>query len=220
MPVINGKMYWTKSFEEALSIMNAMPNTKCLFVGDSMGRYDDLLNQYGIIPASILMPDLIGMEADINGAPGEFRASYFGYLNSEGAKSMIVTIITALYRGKNIVILVPPEAEGLNYPTVLMDYLFTYHGITVACSAMNIPNQYNVTFDLYNADCMYAFNFIGAAEYLYIAGPGFDMINKLCFDTHMQFVDTKQAHEYYSAWQSNMVNAGMVTIKPFGFSMK
>lgn len=221
MGVINGMMYFTGDMNEAITLLQQSNNTKCLFVGDSMGKYDMMFTQYGIIPASILMPDLIGMEADINGTPLEFRDKYFNYLNTEAPKSMIATIITALYQGKNIILLVPPEANGLSYPMVLMDYICTFHGITVACNEKKISYNYNPAFDLANADCMYAFSTIGPAEYLMIAGPNFDMIGKLCHDTNMGFgpnMDPNMVRSYFVNWQNNMINNGKVTVKPFGFT--
>lgn len=221
MAIINGIISFTKNLDEALNLMRQSTNTKCLFVGDSMGKYDMLFTQYGIIPASILMPDLIGMEADINGTPQEFRDKYFSYLNTEGPKSMIATIITALYQGKNIILLIPPESEGLDYPIVLMDYFFTCHGITVASSERGVVFGYNPGFDLLNADCMYAFSTIGPAEYLFIAGPNFDMINKLCYDTHMGFgpnIDMRSVRLYFDQWRQNMIKSGIPTNKVFGFT--
>lgn len=220
MGIINGMVYFTGDINEALKMLQQNNSNKCLFVGDSMGKYDALFTQYGIISASVLMPDLIGMEADINGTPLEFRDKYFNYLNSEIPKSMIATIITALYQGKNIILFVPPEANGLNYPMVLLDYICTFHGITVSCPDKRISFNYNPAFDLTNADCMYAFSTIGPAEYLMIAGPNFDMISKLCYDTNMGFgnMDPQSIRAYFANWQNNMLSGGKTTIKPFGFT--
>lgn len=223
MGIIKGSVYFTRNLDEAMNLLRQANNTKCLFVGDSMGKYDMLFNQYGIIPASILMPDLIGMEADINGTPQEFRAKYFDYLNSEGPKSMISTIITALYQGKNIIFLVPPEASGLDYPDALMSYMFNYHGITVASGEKKLAFAYNPNFDLANANCMYMFNTIGPAEYLLIAGPNFNMLDKLCYDTQMGFgpnTNPASVKAYFEQWRQNMLRSGgKPTTKAFGFTL-
>lgn len=222
MPIVKGVLYFTRDLNEAVNLINQSPSNKCLFVGDTMGKYDNMVNQYGLIPASILMPDIICMEADVNGAPGEFQNKYYTYLDSEGPKSMLVTIITALYQGKNIVLLVPPEANGLNYPSVLLSYIQSHHGITTASREFNTNPMYDPTADLYNADCMYMFNIIGPAEYLYIAGPNFDMVDKLCYDTHMciPLGTTPQAvRDYFDQWRENMLKAGNPTTKAFGFAL-
>lgn len=222
MSVINGMLHFTRDFNEAISLINQNPNNKSLFVGDTMGKYDHVLDQYGIISASILMPDIICMEADVNGSMDEFRNKYFYYLDSEAPKSMIVTIITALYQGKNIILLVPPEANGLNYPVVLLEYFSFRHGINASCPELNMQPTYNPVADLFNADCMYMFNTIGPAEYLFIAGPNFDMVDKLCYDTNMCIppgTTPEAVRNYFEQWRVNMVNGGKPTTKAFGFAI-
>lgn len=220
MSIIKGTLIFTRDMNEAISIIAQSPSNKCLFVGDSMGKYDTVLNQYGIIPSSILMPDLICMEADINGDPMEFKNKYYAYLNSEGPKTMLVTIITALYQGKNIVLLVPPEANGLAYPNVLLEYFRQFHGIMAASKEFNTQPAYDPSADLSNANYMYGFNTISPTEYLAIAGPNFNMIDKLCYDTHITIqpqTDFNSIRSYFEQWRQNII-AGSNLIKPFGMA--
>lgn len=222
MSLIKGFLYFSRDLNQAIMQMHQYPSTRCLFVGDTMGKYDSLLDQYGIISASILMPDIIGMEADINGTPDEFRDKYFNYLNSDAPKSMIVTIITALYQGKNIILLVPPEANGLNYPMVLLNYFSIFHGINAGCVETGTMFTYNPAADVTNADYMYMFNIIGPSEYLFIAGPNFDMIDKLCHDTNTSIplgTPPEVVKNYFEQWRQNMINSGTQTSKVFGFSI-
>lgn len=219
--LIKGTMELTSDFNKFMYLSQKDPNMKCILIGDCMdGRYDELFNVYGVIPASILMPDYICMESQVNGTPEEFKAKYFAYLNSEEPKSMIITLIAALYQGKNILLLVPPESAGMQYPMVLMDYLFTVHGIQTRYDPAKIQNGYNSQFDLYNADCLYSLNILGPAEYLMVSGSGFDMIDKLCYDTQMQFAPTcslEQVRNYFEEWRQNMLKTGMTMTKPIGF---
>ncbi len=219
--LIKGIMELTNDFNKFMYLAQEDPNLKCVLIGDCMdGRYDELFNVYGVIPASILMPDYICMESQVNGTPEEFKAKYFAYLNSEEPKSMIITLIAALYQGKNILLLIPPESAGMQYPMVLMDYLFSVHGIQTRYDPANIQSGYNSQFDLYNADCLYMLNILGPAEYLMVSGPGFDMIDKLCYDTQMQFAPNctpEQVRNYFEEWRQNMLKRGMAMAKPIGF---
>jgi len=218
--IVKGVIELTYDFNKFMYLSQKDPNLKCIFVGEYTNKYDDLFNSYGVIPASILMPDYICMESQVNGTPDEFKEKYFAYLSSEEPKSMIITLIAALYQSKNIVILVPPEAVSMQYPMVLMDYLFSVHGIQTIYEPAKIKYGYNQQFDLYNADCLYSLNIIGPAEYLKVAGPQFDMIDKLCYDTQMKFgqnFTAQMVKDYFEQWRQSMIRSGMITTKPIGF---
>lgn len=220
MRIINAKMQFTTDCNTALSIMNQQPNTKCIFVGDSMGRYDVLFNNYGVIPASVLMPDYMCMEADINGTIQEFQSKYYAYLNTEEPRAMMITLIAALYHGINIVLFVPKEASGLRYPKMLLSYIQNIHGIIVESPQMNIIFNYNPAYDLFNADCLYGYSLISPAEYLMLAGPKFDMLNKLCIDTGMIFASNTPPEEvwkYFNEWRENMLATNKPTKKIIGY---
>ena len=220
--LINGVMIMTSNINEALNYIHQNNNDKCVFVGDSMGRYDVLFDSYGVIPASVLMPDYPCMEADINGAPNEFTQKYFMYLDTENPKSMIITLLAALHQGKNIIFLIPPEASGLKYPFVLCEYLVTHHGIQVLNNINNgVPSSYNPVFDPYNAMCLYSLSLIEPQEYLLYSGPNFTMLDKLCFDTNTQFAPNtppEAIYAYFNEWRNNMLKAGRPLKKVFQFN--
>lgn len=222
MGLINGIMSMTADINKAISVIQQDPNTKCVFVGDSMGRYDSLFDSYGVIPASVLMPDYPCMEADINGARDEFHQKYFMYLNTENPKSMIITLIAALHMGKNIILLIPPESSGLNYPFVLSAYLSAYHGIQVQSDLYPASFMYFNAKDSYNAMCLYSMNFIQPQEFLMYAGPEFGgLIQKLCYDTGIQFAPNtppEVIYNYFNEWRINMIRAGKPLQKVFGFN--
>lgn len=220
--LINGVMVMTCNINEALNYIHLNQNDKCVFVGDSMGRYDMLFDSYGVIPASVLMPDYPCMEADINGTPGEFQQKYFMYLDTENPKSMIITLLAALHQCKNIILLVPPEASGLKYPFVLCEYLLTHHGIQILNNINNgVPSSYNPVFDPYNAMCLYSLNLIEPQEYLLYSGPNFTMLDKLCYDAHVQFppnTPPEAIYNYFNEWRNNMLKAGKPLKKVFQFN--
>lgn len=218
MAIIKGQMQLIDDIGEAIRRID--PTTKCILIGNDLGTsgYQNFCNAYGIITASTLMPDYAGLEADLNGSVEELRAKYFPYLATEEPRMFIATLIAAMYQGRNIILLVPPEYSKLRYPTLLMEYLYTYHGIQTMFK--NVPFAYNKAFDVYNADCMYACNIIGPAEYLMVAGPGFDMVDKLCYDTQMQFqpnTSKEQIKQYFEEWRKKMMQSGTATTKPIGF---
>lgn len=220
MGIINAKMQFTTDCNMALSIMSQQPNTKCVFVGDSMGRYDTLFDNYGVIPASVLMPDYMCMEADINGSIQEFQNKYYYYLQTEEPKAMMATLITALYKGINIVIFVPQEASGLRYPKMLLSFIQNFHGIVVESRQLGVAFAYNPAYDKNNADFLYSYSLISPAEYLMLAGPRFDMLSKLCFDTKMTFAPNtppERVWQYFNEWRENMLTTNKPTKKIIGY---
>ena len=76
--IVKGIIELTYDFNKFMYLSQKDPNLKCIFVGEYTNKYDDLFNSYGVIPASILMPDYICMESQVNGTPDEFKEKYSG----------------------------------------------------------------------------------------------------------------------------------------------
>jgi hypothetical protein len=198
-------------------MVQAQPDTKILFVGDTTG-YDGIISYFGMIPATILMPDYAMMEADVNGDISRFNYMYYQYLDSQSVQEFLITILAALNQCKHIILFVPGEASGLHYQTALLAYILDRFGIQTAYG--NVPFSYNEAFTVLNAGRLYAYNLIGPSQYLLTAGEGFNMINKLIADTGIQFANGSEsdAYNYFNQWRLRMLKADRILVKPFGLS--
>lgn len=220
--LINAQLAATSDMNLVQSI-SAEPNAKIIFVGDPAG-FENIINYYRMIPATVLVPDYAAMEADINGDYNEFLQKYTFCLQSVPAINFFVTIIAALNQGRNILLFFPPEAGGLKYPTALLEYIFRVYGIQTRTE--QIPFMFNENYAQYNIDLLYSYNIIGPAQYLLLSGDKFTMVNKLIQDLRIittQLADPNAINlirNELNEYRLRMENYGGYLERPFSREVK
>lgn len=204
------------SRKDVLHILSNDSTAKILFVGDTFG-YENDIKIYRMIPVPALTPNYEVMESDINGDMNEFMQKYSVYLNSEEAKMYFAAIVTALHRGKNILIFFPPEASGLKYQQALLDIISYNFGIVA--NTDNTHFAYNENYNQQNLNMMYYYNTISPQEYLLLSNNMFDsMMNKLLYDMKIPVganTDKKTVYDYLNQYRIDMKTKDKILIKPF-----
>lgn len=193
------------------------PNTKIVFVGDSVG-YEDIIKMYNMVHGSILMPDYPTMEADINGDNTEFHQRYYTLLETEVPRMFFASLFTALYQGKNIMIYFPKEAKDLKYPYALLSYIASMYGIQAAIDSVRFqlsPAIVNVAY------VMYYFNLILPNQFIILSGDYYTkMLPKLATDMGMgHILGDPQKEQFFiqqiNAYRDSMLRSGKYLNKPF-----
>lgn len=211
--MINGQLAYTSDIS-LVQILVQDGKSKVIYVGDPMGQ-EQIIQYYSMVVASILMPDYNTMECEINGDMQGFANRYYAYLSSESPNMFIRTIIAALYKGTNVLLFFPPQAQGLHYPEMLLSYLFEVHGIQ--CGGQNSKFMYSELFDHINAACLYDINLITPAEYLILSKQHFmDMCKKLADDMGIYVNNPGELYQYLLEYQQRLINGNQILIKPFG----
>lgn len=211
--MINGQIAYTSDIS-LVQVLVQDGKSKVVYVGDPIGQ-EQVIQYYGMIVGSILMPDYNTMECEINGDMQGFVNRYYAYLSSESPNMFIRTIIAALYKGNNVLLFFPQQASGLHYPEMLLSYLFEVHGIQ--CGGPNSTFMYSNMFDHINAASLYSINLISPAEYLILAGQKFmEMSNKLAEDMGIYVNNVGELHQYLYRYQQNLINGNQMLVKPFG----
>ena len=222
--LFSGELGFTTNIELVKSV--AMdPNVKIIYVGDTLGA-ENIISYYQMIPGTLLVPEFSVMEADINGNMQEFVSKYYMQLSNEPAFSYLITLLTAMHRGKNILIYIPPEAGGLKYPTVLAQFIDERFGIQSAWDS--IPFMFKPEYTTFDADMMYNINLLGPFEYIDIVPePSAPSLQKLSYDLMcaVDFNDANQIKNFAKFLvQVRETNASMNSqipiSRPFGRSMK
>lgn len=209
---INGQLAYTSDLN-LVQLMVQDGKSKVIYVGDPIGQ-EQTIQFYNMVIGSILIPDYNTMECEINGDINGFVNKYCQYLSSESPNMFIRTIIAALYKGTNVLLFFPPQAQGLKYPEILLNYLFEYHGIQ--CGGPDRQFMYNHAFDNINAASLYNMNIISPQEYLLLAGPNFmEMANKIADDMGIYVNNVGELFNYLSEYQQRLMNSDKILIKPF-----
>lgn len=210
--IINGQLAFTSDIS-LVQILVQDGKSKVIYVGDPIGQ-EKTIQYYNMIIGSILMPDYNTMECEINGDLQGFVNRYYAYLSSESPNMFIRTIIAALYKGTNVLLFFPPQAQGLHYPDALISYLFEVHGIQ--CGGPNRQFVYFHEFDHINAGCLYDINLLSPLEYLLIAGDKFmEMSNKLANDLGIYVSNVGELYKYLYNYQQKLMSSNQMLIKPF-----
>lgn len=210
--MINGQIAFTSDIS-LVQILVQDGKSKVIYVGDPVGQ-EQTIQYYNMIIGSILMPDYNTMECEINGDLQSFATRYYAYLSSESPNMFIRTIIAALYKGTNILLFFPPQAQGLHYPEFLISYLFEVHGLQ--CGGPDRKFMYSIIFDHINAACLYDINLISPLEYLILAKEYFmEMSNKLVADLNIYVTNPGEVYKYLYTYQQRLINADKMLIKPF-----
>ena len=165
--LLSGQMAASNDLALAQQLVMMDPNTKVIFVGDTIG-YEEVIKNNNFVAASLLVPDYRIMEMDVNGQLNEFSSYYMSYLSSENPSMLLATIFLAMHQGKNILLFFPPQAEGLNYPMVLLNYLKGRFGITVSDGRVPFSVDSNLNYAI--SELMYTFNYITPQLHLIYTG--------------------------------------------------
>lgn len=179
------------------------PSTKSVFVGD-LTNYAEIVNSYGMIAASILLPDYDTMALEVNGDIADYESRYHAYLDSAPALEMILALIAALMKGISVILFVPPEASGLLYPITLMEHFLYRFGIQIQFN--NVAFAYNDAFTKYTVKYMYLYNIITPIEYLYYSGQDWytpEILRKLSADSCVSLPE-KEAYLYFLEMQRDI----------------
>lgn len=222
--LFSGELGFTTNIQLVKSV-SLDPNVKIIYVGDTLGA-ENLISYYQMIPGTLLVPEFSVMEADVNGDMQEFVEKYYAQLSNEPAFSYLITLLTAMHRGKNVLIYIPPEAGGLKYPTVLAQFIDERFGIQSAWD--NIPFAFKPEYTVYDADMMYSINLLGPYEYISIVPePSVPALKKLSYDLMcaVDFNDPKQIKNFVIFLLQNKeasvhVNPKIPITRPFGRGMK
>lgn len=217
-PLFRGEIGFTTKIEFVQTVMN-QPNVKIIYVGDTLGA-ENLINYYQMIPGTLLVPEFSAMESDINGSEAEFYQKYYAQLSNEPAFSYLITLLTAMHIGKNILIYIPPESDGLRYPKALAEFFIQRFGIQPGWD--NIPYVFNPECVQLVADLLYNFNMIGPIEYLTcVETPSPIVLPKLSFDLaiNVNLNDKASVDRFVSFLLQNKENAmqsNKIMTRPFG----
>ena len=193
-------------------------NTKVIFVGDSAG-YEEIINAYNFIVGSLQIPEYKTLEKDINGMPNEFVQEYWEYLRSQNPSTLFATIFLAMHQGKNIILFIPPQTDGLMYPNVLLSFIKSTYFINPSDGINPFAIIQNNTAPI--ADLLYKFNYISPQIYLAYIGNYIDMygLNKLQHDLNLTAQTSDALMKYILAYQSRLLQANKILYKPFGMEV-
>lgn len=138
---------------------------RVLYVSDPEGD-TDFIRANGLIFADPFVPMYDTLEFLINGNEQEFTNMYIASLESEEAQLFFTTIVTAIYKGIDILLYFPLDVLDLKYPYLLFGHLISKYGITGEWDG-TMANV-NPQFRNYHAEIMYLNNCITPQEYLYL----------------------------------------------------
>lgn len=153
-----GQLIATSNLE--IADQAARQGFKLLFVGDMM----DVPKQTGFINASCLTPDYKTMSAIIEGDEAKYMALYQQYLSLPHSEEMIAVLISALFRGNNVLMFFPEESIALSYPYALLTYLQNRFGLMVGDKSK--PFSYNPNYNMSNMRLLYLYNLIDWKTYI------------------------------------------------------
>ena len=129
MITFNAQIYSTEKVDRAMLCQQS--GAKILYLGEPDPYLDQVTNN-SLIYASILTPPYEAFQAVLNEDYARFGALYTEHLNTEEAQMFIATIVAAIYKGINIVLLFPEDTGDLKYPDFMLKFIFTNLGIQIA----------------------------------------------------------------------------------------
>lgn len=190
------------------------PTASPIYVGDPVGD-EQLINQYNLIVATVLLPSYDTMAADIEGDPKEFMARYTNdIMNNKAAFDFICTIITAIHKGKNVVLYFPHSSNGLKYPGALLEIFSSMFGLAAA-NEDNAQFMAHPAFIRQNVNHIYGLSLISPEEYLYYTPCFMDMIDKLVYDLGIMVENPDKLYDYFAGYQKDMHMKQAILKKPF-----
>lgn len=163
-----------------VAINAALNGWKVLYLGDPEDERG-LINAYGFITAMQLIPDYNILSKEIDGCIDQFDLEYTEMLGGMESCNFFVAILTALFRGINIMMYFPSSVTDFRYPSILIQYIQQQFGIIVGMIDRHC--EYNEMYSNPNLLLMYNFNTINHMEFLlYYNGPmEMDIIDRLIF---------------------------------------
>lgn len=199
--------------QNVLNAVAADQTSVIVYVGDPNGQ-EDFINYYKMAVATVLLPSYEAMAADIEGTPEEFLQRYTdGIMKNEAATYFIATMMTAIYRGKNVVLFFPLTAADLKYPTALLDILKIYYGL-YASDGVN-AFWFDQTKSDSICDLMYMYDLITPQEYLFYADKFISMRAKLVYDLPLNNLRPEVIDQFLATYKANMIKSNRLLEKPF-----
>lgn len=146
--MVKGSIYLVTDFDMAISAMNS--NNKVLFVGELNRNIPE-----GFIVASVLLPPLESVSAEVDGNLEMAEQIYMHYLDtSEPCFGMFATLLVALYNGLNIVLYID-GGQDLSYINTLLKYFDMKYGLRIGTQAT--PFTYIPEFNPHTAVILYSY---------------------------------------------------------------
>lgn len=211
MNIFKGSLLATSDPQE-LSLGFDPNSYRVLFLGDPAGE-QDIINAFNMILATPLVPtyDMICKEFD--GSSDEFDMLYLSYLNEPTAIEFFSTIMSAMFRGYNIILYFPQVSKDLRYVGDLLLNIEQQYGITPATKTTQY--FYRESYNDSNLSVMYMNGTIMYQEFIlyFSSTPTIPIIKKLAFDMKPYVENPKDINCYlraFSDFRNSMLNAGKI----------
>ncbi len=161
---------------------------KVLYLGDPEDERG-LINAYGFITAMQLIPDYNILSKEIDGCIDQFDLEYTEMLGNMESCNFFVAILTALFRGINIMMYFPKSVTDFRYPSILITYFQQQFGISVGMIDRHCT--YNEMYNNPNLLLMYTFNSINHMDFLlFYNGPmDNELLDRLIFQIGLPVSD-------------------------------
>jgi hypothetical protein len=113
-----------------------------------MDNYEAVFgNNSNVIGIPFLLPPYTALEEENMGNLQNFYNLYYQHLASDEADNYIVTLLTGLYRGFNILFYVPAdESDGMEFRNALLKYIQDVFGLTIG-SKENPRSGFNIAYE-------------------------------------------------------------------------
>lgn len=112
-----------------------------------MDNYETVFGQNSrVIGMPFLLPPYTALEEENMGNLQNFYNLYYQHLASDEADNYIVTLLTGLYRGFNILFYVPADESDMEYSRALLKYIQDIFGLTIG-SKENPNSGFNMAFE-------------------------------------------------------------------------
>ena len=120
-------------------------------------------NNPQVVPGTVLLPPIEAMWAIVDEQEEQFAQAYYMHLVSPECMQYIAALLSAAYRGYNVIFYYPNESDKIiNY---LYNFLMTQYGIRLAVNAVNPFAFDKMSVPLY-CNSMFSIKGIGIGEYL------------------------------------------------------
>ena len=193
--IIKGSIYLT---DDPGMIANNLDRCKVVNVTEN-GLF---LNHPNSIKATILLPPLDAMMADIDNNIDLLRNIYWQYFLSDEITEFMAIICTVLNRGVNIFMYVPKdEINEFSYIGILLEFIRNVYGIYVGTNTSQFG--FDINYTQYIADLLFNNNLLSGEEYLQYSNISIAPIESIvkldqCFRPYIINKTIDSIREYFS----------------------
>ena len=198
--VLTGQLWATSDINFVQQAM--MKGFRIIYLGDPISI--DPIEKDKFVVATALTPDYQTMSLQVDGNQEGFINMYIASLNSKPALEMFSVIFACLYRGKNILFFLPPEASGLNYVQFLLQYIEMNYGVTTQTTSTQFA--FNPAFSTRVSELMYLNNLISCQEFLINSDSLDDISLRKLIDEIHPVVENPSDINCIVKWFSNYKN--------------